>query len=57
MKRPPQKTAREFSLIASGQEAFRRKMRRCLGMKEIAPSTELRKWYGHDPDRWNEILA
>ena len=25
-----------------------------LGMKEIAPSTELRKWYGHDPDRWNE---
>ncbi len=21
-------------------------------MKEIAPSTELRKWFGHDPVRW-----
>jgi uncharacterized protein YeaO (DUF488 family) len=21
-------------------------------MKEIAPSTELRKWFGHDPARW-----
>ena len=23
--------------------------------KEIAPSTELRKWYGHDPDRFAEF--
>lgn len=23
--------------------------------KEIAPSTELRKWYGHDPDRYQEF--
>lgn len=23
--------------------------------KEIAPSTELRKWFGHDPDRWDEF--
>lgn len=21
-------------------------------VKEIAPSTELRKWFGHDPDKW-----
>jgi uncharacterized protein YeaO (DUF488 family) len=21
-------------------------------VKELAPSTELRKWFGHDPDRW-----
>jgi uncharacterized protein YeaO (DUF488 family) len=21
-------------------------------MKDIAPSNELRKWFGHDPDRW-----
>jgi uncharacterized protein YeaO (DUF488 family) len=21
-------------------------------MKELAPSTELRKWFGHDPARW-----
>jgi uncharacterized protein YeaO (DUF488 family) len=24
-------------------------------MKEIAPSTELRKWFGHDPKRWTEF--
>jgi uncharacterized protein YeaO (DUF488 family) len=23
--------------------------------KEIAPSTELRKWFGHDPARWDEF--
>lgn len=24
--------------------------------KQIAPSTELRKWYGHDPARFNEFI-
>jgi len=24
-------------------------------MKEIAPSTELRKWFAHDPERWPEF--
>lgn len=24
-------------------------------MKEIAPSTELRKWFGHDPDKYDEF--
>lgn len=24
-------------------------------MKEIAPSNELRKWYGHDPSRWESF--
>ena len=24
-------------------------------MKDIAPSSELRKWFGHDPDRWTEF--
>ena len=23
--------------------------------KDIAPSTELRKWFGHDPERWAEF--
>jgi len=23
--------------------------------KEVAPSTELRRWYGHDPDRYAEF--
>src|ERR1700761_5170348 len=26
-----------------------------LWLKEIAPSTELRKWFGHDQARWNEF--
>lgn len=26
-----------------------------LWLKEIAPSVELRKWFGHDPDRWAEF--
>jgi len=25
--------------------------------KEIAPSTELRRWYGHDPDKWAEFKS
>ena len=24
-------------------------------LKEIAPSTSLRKWFGHDPKKWNEF--
>jgi uncharacterized protein YeaO (DUF488 family) len=24
-------------------------------VKDVAPSTELRKWFGHDPDRWGEF--
>jgi len=26
-----------------------------LWLKDIAPSTELRKWFGHDPDKWAEF--
>ncbi|HEX7711306.1 MAG TPA: DUF488 domain-containing protein [Sphingomonadaceae bacterium] len=26
-----------------------------LWLKEIAPSTELRKWFGHDPERFAEF--
>lgn len=24
-------------------------------LKDIAPSSELRKWFGHDPKRWDEF--
>lgn len=24
-------------------------------MKDVAPSTELRQWFGHDPERWTEF--
>lgn len=26
-------------------------------LKEVAPSTELRKWFDHDPTKWPEFLA
>lgn len=26
-----------------------------LWLKEIAPSTELRKWFNHDPEKWAEF--
>ncbi|WP_076005138.1 DUF488 domain-containing protein [Dehalogenimonas formicexedens] len=28
-----------------------------LWLKEVAPSTELRKWFGHDPERWPEFQS
>ena len=26
-----------------------------LWLRDMAPSNELRKWYGHDPDKWTEF--
>ena len=26
-----------------------------LWLKELAPSTDLRKWFGHEPARWDEF--
>ena len=26
-------------------------------LKDVAPSTELRRWFGHDPDRWEEFAT
>lgn len=26
-----------------------------LWMKDVAPSTELREWFDHDPDKWTEF--
>jgi len=28
-----------------------------LWLREIAPSTTLRKWFGHDPAKWKEFRA
>jgi uncharacterized protein YeaO (DUF488 family) len=24
-------------------------------LKDVAPSTELRKWFGHDPEKWSQF--
>jgi uncharacterized protein YeaO (DUF488 family) len=26
-----------------------------LWLKDVAPSNELRKWFGHDPEKWTEF--
>lgn len=26
-----------------------------IWLKEIAPSSDLRRWFGHDPDKWKEF--
>ena len=26
-----------------------------IWMKDVAPSSDLRKWFGHDPERWSEF--
>lgn len=26
-----------------------------LWLKDVAPSTELRKWFAHDPDKWKRF--
>lgn len=26
-----------------------------LWLKDVAPTTELRKWFGHDPEKWVEF--
>ena len=28
-----------------------------LWLKDVAPSTELRKWFGHDPAKWKDFQA
>ena len=28
-----------------------------LWLKDVAPSSELRKWFGHDPAKWREFQA
>jgi len=28
-----------------------------LWLKDIAPSTELRKWFSHDPQKWQEFYS
>jgi uncharacterized protein YeaO (DUF488 family) len=28
-----------------------------LWLKDLAPSTELRRWFGHDPRRWDEFCS
>src|SRR5262245_30531375 len=31
------------------------KLRADAWLKEVGPSTELRRWFSHDPDKWDEF--
>jgi uncharacterized protein YeaO (DUF488 family) len=46
-----------FSLRADGRPRGVKKADAAIDewMKDIAPSTGLRKWFGHDPARWQEF--
>lgn len=33
----------------------REKLRLTAWLRDIAPSTDLRKWFGHDPAKWDEF--
>ncbi len=35
----------------------KRKAKIDLWLKDLAPSTELRKWFGHEPGKWKEFQA
>lgn len=37
------------------RDMTKKRMGADLWMKGIAPSSELRKWFGHDPSRWDEF--
>ena len=56
MNRPRRKTARACSWIGCGRAGVRKAeaVIDCW-LKEIAPSSELRRWFGHDPSRWEEF--
>ena len=42
-------------LVAQHPAARREDARLDAWMKDIAPSTELRQWFGHEPSRWVEF--
>ena len=35
----------------------REQARLTLWLKEVAPSPALRRWFGHDPARWDEFVS
>ncbi|MGH8191334.1 MAG: DUF488 domain-containing protein [Rhodanobacteraceae bacterium] len=33
----------------------KKKLQLTAWVRDVAPSTELRKWFGHDPEKWEEF--
>jgi hypothetical protein len=46
---------RVYSSTGCGHGVFPKRGRVDLWLKDIAPSTELRKWFSHDASKWTEF--
>jgi uncharacterized protein YeaO (DUF488 family) len=60
IKRVYEKAAKEDGWRVLVDRLWPRGMRRETArldswMKDVAPSDALRKWFGHEPDKWNEF--
>jgi uncharacterized protein YeaO (DUF488 family) len=54
--KPPKADGRRVLVDRIWPRAMKKKEARIdEWLKEIAPSTRLRKWFGHDPARWKEF--
>lgn len=60
LKRAYEKPARSDGLRILVERLWPRGVRKSeaaidLWLKDLAPSADLRRWYGHDPERWKEF--
>jgi len=52
----PQPTGKVYLVERLWPRGFRREDVDLDGwLKDVAPSTELRRWFGHDPKKWDEF--
>ena len=35
----------------------KKELKDAIWMKDLAPTTKLRKWFGHKPERWNDFRS
>ena len=53
---PKSKDGKRFLVERLWPRGFRKSQLPLSGwLKDVAPSTELRKWFSHDPARWSEF--
>jgi uncharacterized protein YeaO (DUF488 family) len=51
------KTESAFSLTDWPRGIGKNKLKAEAWLKDVAPITELRKWFGHDPTKWSEFRS
>ncbi len=55
-ERPKRAIGNASSWIGCGRGALQGEARITARRKDLAPSGELRRWFGHDADRWEGLL-